>query len=131
GAVASEGRALLRFAPVLAEVPLSGLEPAETLLPRSLLLTRDAHGVADALAALLREAGHEVTVGETRAGQEGVVHLAPLSRADSELSPGIDALLAAHRLARKPGLFVVATAGADEIDAALAAYARSLARERG
>src|SRR2546425_10300384 len=63
--------------------------------------------------------------------------LAPLGRAGSELEPGFGAVLEAHRIARAQaankagGMFVVATAGLDEIDAALAGYAKALARERG
>src|SRR3989441_2434400 len=63
--------------------------------------------------------------------------LAPLGRAGSELEPGFGAVLEAHRIARAQaankagGVFVVATAGLDEIDAALAGYAKALARERG
>ena len=124
-ATASEGRELLRFAPVLAETPLPALRPAESPLPRRLVLTRDGLGVADALAELLREAGHEIGEG----ADAGLIHLAPLSR--DELSPEHGSLLELHRQAKSHrGMLLVATAGDGETDAALAGYARALARER-
>jgi 8-amino-7-oxononanoate synthase len=71
-----------------------------------------------------------------------VIHLAPLSR--DGFADASAALVAAHRLARAQtgagGMFVVATGRggkpglgteASEIDAALAGFAKSLARERG
>jgi hypothetical protein len=70
------------------------------------------------------------------AGIGGVIHLAPLGRGETELEPGFAAVLEAHRIARAQatsgagGLLVVATAGVDEMDAALAGYAKALARER-
>src|SRR5207244_1003455 len=72
GAVASEGPELLPFAPVVVEAPLHQLVSAETNLPRSLLITRDAHGVADKLAELMRNSGHEVVFSGSA---EGVIHL--------------------------------------------------------
>src|SRR5207237_1278600 len=74
GAVASEGRELLRFAPSMVEARLPSVAPAESPLPRSVFLTRDAHGVADALEKLLRDAGHEIAREPQAAG--GVIHLA-------------------------------------------------------
>ncbi len=139
GEVASEGRELLRFAPAWVEAQLSGSAPAESPLPGRLLLTRDTLGVAEALAGLLNRSGIEAVLGEAGdalAGMGGVIHLSPLSRAESELSPGFDAVLETHRLARAQvsgaagGMLVLATSGADEIDAALAGYVKSLARER-
>ncbi|HZX96598.1 MAG TPA: SDR family NAD(P)-dependent oxidoreductase, partial [Myxococcales bacterium] len=139
GEVASEGRELLRFAPAWVEAALATPAAAENPLPRKLLLTRDALGVADALARLLNDAGHDALVGEPGdplAGMGGVVHLAPLGRGESELAPGFAAVLDAHRIVRAQaeagtgGLFVVAIAGIDEVDAALAGYAKALARER-
>ncbi|HXT19518.1 MAG TPA: SDR family NAD(P)-dependent oxidoreductase, partial [Thermoanaerobaculia bacterium] len=139
GEVASEGRELLPFTPEMTEAPL-GTAAAEDPLPRRLLLTRDALGVADALARLLNDAGHDAMVGEPGDplnGIGGVIHLAPLGRGESELQPGFDAVLQAHQMVRAQaagapgGMFVVATAGSDEIDAALAGYAKALSRERG
>ena len=139
GEVASEGRELLPFVASFVEAPLATPSAAEDPLPTKLLLTRDSLGVADALARLLEDAGHDAVVGEPGdplAGIGGVVHLAPLSRGESELVPGFAAVLEAHRTARAQaagaagGLFVVATAGADEVDAALAGYAKALSRER-
>ncbi len=116
GAVASEGRELLRFAPVFVEAPLAANTPAESPLPPALLLTRDSRGVVDALAKLLSDAGHSITTDPSKAG--GVIHLAALDRPD---------LFEAHRLAgAHAGLFAVVTQG----DAALAGFAKSLARER-
>src|SRR5262249_52183403 len=138
GQVASEGRELLPFSLAFVEAPLAS-EAAEDPLPERLLLTRDSIGVADALAKLLEDAGHEAVVGEANdppAGFGGVVHLAPLGRAETELAPGFAPVLEAHRIARAQaasgagGLFVVATAGVDEMDAALTGYAKALARER-
>ncbi|OLD07947.1 MAG: hypothetical protein AUI90_08200, partial [Deltaproteobacteria bacterium 13_1_40CM_3_69_14] len=138
GEMASEGRELKPFAPAFVESALAAT--AEDPLPRRLLLTRDSLGVADALAKLLNDAGHDAVLGEPGdplAGIGGVIHLAPLGRAGSELEPGFGAVLEAHRIARAQaankagGMFVVATAGLDEIDAALAGYAKALARERG
>src|SRR3989449_76054 len=138
GEMASEGRELKPFAPAFVESALSAT--AEDPLPRRLLLTRDSLGVADALAKLLNDAGHDAVLGEPGdplAGIGGVIHVAPLGRAGSELEPGFGAVLEAHRIARAQaankagGMFVVATAGLDEIDAALAGYAKALARERG
>jgi 8-amino-7-oxononanoate synthase len=141
GAVASEGRELLRFAPVAVEAPLVSTTPAESPLPRTLVITRDAHGVAEALAKLLTDAGHRVELDGSPAGAGGVIHLAPLSR--DGFADAAAALVAAHRLARAQtgagGMFVVATGRggklglggeASEIDAALAGFAKSLARER-
>ncbi len=138
GEMASEGRELKPFAPAFVEAALA--VTAGDPLPRRILITRDSLGVADALAKLLNDAGHDAMVGEPGdplAGIGGVIHLAPLGRADSELKPGFGAVLEAHRIARAQsaskagGMFVVATAGLDEIDAALAGYAKALARERG
>lgn len=140
GAVASEGPELLRFAPVAVEVPLAAAAPENDPLPHSIALTRDGHGVAEALAKLLAGAGHAVAVGEVPEGA-GIVHLASLG---SELADAAAAVSAAHRLARaqtgKSGMFVVVTGrggklGLDgsepsESGAALGAFARSLARER-
>jgi 8-amino-7-oxononanoate synthase len=139
GEMASEGRELLPFSPSFVEAALATPLAAEDPLPSRLLLTRDSLGVADALAKLLNDAGHDAVVGEPGdplAGIGGVIHLAPLGRGDSELMPGFAAVLEAHRIARAQaaaaagGLFVVATAGADELDAALAGYTKALARER-
>src|SRR2546428_2059858 len=138
GEMASEGRELKPFAPAFVESALSAT--AEDPLPRRLLLTRDSLGVADALAKLLNDAGHDAVLGEPGdplAGIGGVIPLAPLGPARAQLEPGFGAVLEAHRIARAQaankagGMFVVATAGLDEIDAALAGYAKALARERG
>jgi 8-amino-7-oxononanoate synthase len=137
GEMASEGRELKPFAPAFVEAALAAT--AEDPLPRRILITRDSLGVADALAKMLNDGGHDAVVGEPGdplAGIGGIIHLAPLGRAASELEPGFGAVLEAHRIARAQaaskagGMFVVATAGADEIDAALAGYAKALARER-
>ncbi|HET9752490.1 MAG TPA: SDR family NAD(P)-dependent oxidoreductase, partial [Myxococcales bacterium] len=139
GEVASEGRELLRFSPSWVEAQLPAPAPAESPLPRRLLVTRDSLGVAEALARLLNDAGVEAVLGEAGdplAGVGGVIHLSPLGRAESELSPGFAAVLETHRLARAQasgaagGMLVVATPGADEIDAARAGYLKALARER-
>src|SRR5262249_55457859 len=133
GEVASEGRELLPFAPVFVKAPLAAT-PAEDPTPKRLLLTRDSLGVADALARLLEDAGHDAVIGEPSdplAGIGGVVHLAPLGRGEKELAPGFEAVLETHRIARAQsaagagGLFVVATASVDEVDAALTGYAKS------
>src|SRR5207237_4965280 len=138
GEMASEGRELKPFAPAFVESALAAT--AGDPLPRRLLLTRDSLGVADALAKLLNDAGHDAVLGEPGdplAGIGGVIHLAPLGRAGSELEPGFGAVLETPRIARAPaanqagGMFVVAPAGLDEIDAAVAGYAKALARERG
>jgi len=138
GEMASEGRELRPFSPAFVEAPL-GAAAAEDPLPKRLLLTRDTLGVADALAKLLEDAGHDAVIGEPTDpldGIGGVIHLSPLGRGDTDLAPGFGALLEAHRIARAQsasgagGLFVVATAGIDEMDAALAGYAKALARER-
>jgi 8-amino-7-oxononanoate synthase len=139
GEMASEGRELLPFAPSFAESPLVNQATAGDSLPRRLLITRDTLGVADALAKLLNDDGHEAVVGEPGdplAGIGGVIHLAPLGRAEAELGPSFRAILETHRIARAQaasaagGMLVVATAGSDEVDAALAGYMKSLARER-
>src|SRR5262249_55953184 len=138
GQVASEGRELLPFSPAFVEAPLAAAA-AEEPLPKRLLLTRDSLGVADALAKLLLDAGHDAVVGEPGdplGGIGGVLHLAPLGRGETELAPGFAPVLEAHRIARAQaasaagGLFVVATAGVDDTDAALTGYAKALARER-
>ena len=140
GEMANEGRELLAFAPAFTAAPLPTPATAGDALPRRLLITRDALGVADALARLLDDAGHDTVIGEPGDplnGIEGVIHLAPLSRSESELEPGFRAVLETHRMARAQaagaagGMLVVAIAGADEIDAALAGYVKALARERG
>jgi 8-amino-7-oxononanoate synthase len=155
GAVASEGRELLRFAPVAVEAPLAEEPPAESPLPRSLLITRDGHGVAEALAKLLTAAGHQVALGKpgnSLAAAGGVIHLSALGLTEDDDflanfgSPGTadDAFRLARDQARGApgGLFVVATGrggklGLDgarsvgpERDAWLGGFARSLARER-
>src|SRR5438045_3300006 len=138
GEMASEGRELLPFAPSCVEANL-GTPAAENPLPKRLLLTRDPLGVADALAALLNDNGHDAIVGEPGDPLEnigGVIHLAPLGRGESEVEPEFKAVLEMHRLARAQagaasgGTFVVAVPGTDEIDAALAGYVKALARER-
>ncbi|HZR10828.1 MAG TPA: SDR family NAD(P)-dependent oxidoreductase, partial [Myxococcales bacterium] len=139
GEMASEGRELLPFAPSFAEAPLATPATLGEALPRRLLITRDALGVADALASLLNDAGHDAIVGEPSdplAGIGGVIHLAPLGRAEAELAPDFAAVLETHRIARAQaaagdgGMLVVVTAGSDDVDAALAGYVKSLARER-
>src|SRR5205823_83185 len=116
-----------------------GTPAAEDPLPKRLLLTRDPLGVADALAALLNDSGHDAIVGERGdplSEIEGVIHLAPLGRGDSEVDPGFEAVLEAHRIVRAQaeaaagGTLIVAVAGTDEVDAALAGYVKALARER-
>ncbi|HUJ27523.1 MAG TPA: beta-ketoacyl synthase N-terminal-like domain-containing protein, partial [Myxococcales bacterium] len=72
-ATASEGRALLRLAPLMVEAPLAALRPTESPLPHRLVLTQDALGVAAALTGLLREAGHEIGEGP----DAGLIHLSP------------------------------------------------------
>src|SRR6266446_4570635 len=62
GEVASEGRELLPFAASFVEAPLATPSAAEDPLPKKLLLTRDSLGVADALARLLEDAGHDAVV---------------------------------------------------------------------
>jgi 8-amino-7-oxononanoate synthase len=112
GAVATEGPELLPFAPAFVEAPLLPEAPAETPLPHRLLLTRDAHGVADALAKLLVEAGHEAVF---NGAADGVIHLE-------------GSLTEAWRLAHdREGMFAAATFSAD---ATLAGFVKSLARER-
>src|SRR5206468_6383668 len=115
GEMANEGRELKPFAPAFVEAALA--VTAGDPLPRRILITRDPLGVADALAKLLNDAGHDAVVGEpgdSLVGIGGVIHLAPLGRADSELKPGFGAVLEAHRIARAQsaskagGMFVVA-----------------------
>ena len=138
GAVASEGRELLRFAPVAVEAPLLSTPPEESPLPQALVITRDGLGVAEALAKLLGDAGHTVALDGAPASAGGVIHLAPLDRhgfADATAS-----VVTAHRLARAQsgggGMFVVATGrggklAAEGAGAALGGFVKSLARERG
>ena len=166
-AVASAGPELFRFVPTTVEVPLAAI-PFEPALPRALLLTRDAHGIADALAVKLVRTGHVAVVADLSAPASapsrqaegtwmmggaddvlgrasaaagsigGIVHLSPAGRAEGDLLPSWDGLLAAHRLARgqRDGkLFVALTArggrfAGSAIDAALAGYVKSLGRER-
>ena len=137
GAVASEGRELLRYAPVTVEAKLVSTAPDESPLPHALCITRDGLGVAEALAKLLGDAGHAVALDGAPADAGGVIHLAPL---DSHgFADAASLILAAHRLARAQtgtgGMFVVATGrggklGAEGAGAALAGFAKSLARER-
>ncbi len=124
-AMASAGPELLRFAPVLVAAPLSS---AVAPLPQRIVLTRDVSGVAQRLGEKLRALGHDATVGEPESGA-AVVHLASLSHA-----PGLDALADhlsnAHRAARAGGTMFVSVASEGLLSAALAGYARALARER-
>src|SRR5207253_8276993 len=86
GEMASEGRELKPFAPAFVEAALA--VTAGDPLPRRILITRDSLGVADALVKLLNDAGHDAVLGESGdplAGIGGVIHLAPLGRAGSEL----------------------------------------------
>ena len=114
GAIASEGPELLRFAPAWVEASLPP-PPAEDPLPHTIAVNDEA------LAKLLKDAGHEVVADAAQAG--GVIHFVEPSLRDS--------LLEAHRLARSQqgapgGMFVLVTPP----DAALAGYVKSLARER-
>ena len=124
-AIASAGPELLRFAPVLVEAPLF---PAVARLPQRIVLTRDVAGVAQRLAEKLRALGHDAALGEPESGT-AVVHLASLGGA-----PGLDALADhvsdAHRVARAGGGMFVSVAGDGLLSAALAGYAKALARER-
>src|SRR5439155_13427442 len=113
-------------APSFVEANL-GRPAAENPLPKRLLLTRDPLGVADALAALLNDDGHDAIVGEPGDPLEdigGVIHLAPLGRGESEVEPGFKAVLEAHRLARAQAEgaagapFVVAGGGTHVVRAA-------------
>jgi 8-amino-7-oxononanoate synthase len=118
GALASEGPELLRFVPSQVSAPLR-VPPLEDPLPRRLHLTRDSRGVADALAGKLRATGHEVVL---EAGAGALVHLAGLDGGD------LAELFRLARAQRESGLFVLARPTGS--GAALAAFARSLARER-
>ncbi|HEX9577780.1 MAG TPA: type I polyketide synthase, partial [Myxococcales bacterium] len=116
GDVASEGRELLPFSPVAVEAPLLAA-PAESPLPRSILLSKDSRGIAAELAKLLGNAGHEVKFAGTA---DGVIHL------EGSLSE-------AFRLARAhSGMFVAVTLRGGKIASgdALAGFSKSLARER-
>ncbi len=137
GAVASEGRELLRFAPVAIAAPLLSAPPEESPLPHALVITRDGQGVAEALAKLLRDAGHSVLIDGAAATAGGVIHLAPLDA--HGFADAATLVVGAHRLARAQtgagGMFVVATGrggklAAEGTGAALGAFARSLSRER-
>ncbi|TMA29644.1 MAG: aminotransferase class I/II-fold pyridoxal phosphate-dependent enzyme [Deltaproteobacteria bacterium] len=112
GAFASEGPELLFFAPALVEAPLLPAAPAESPLPRSILITRDAEGIADALAPLLSALGHEV---KFEGAADCAIHL------EGSLEEACN-LARAHS-----GMFVAATVSAD---AALSGFVKSLARER-
>ena len=137
GAVASEGRELLRYAPVAVGAKLVSAAPDESPLPHALCITRDGHGVGEALAKLLGEAGHAVTLDGAPATAGGVIHLAPLD--SHSFADAASLVLTAHRLARAQtgagGMFVIATGrggklGAEGAGAALGGFAKSLARER-
>ncbi|TMB32947.1 MAG: SDR family NAD(P)-dependent oxidoreductase, partial [Deltaproteobacteria bacterium] len=64
GAVAQAGPDLFRFSPAAIESPLPDRAPAEDPLPAALLLTRDGHGIAEALARDLSSSGHSVVVAD-------------------------------------------------------------------
>ncbi len=77
GAVADAGPELLPFLPVAIDSPRRGELPQESPLPRALLLTRDAHGVALALAARLAGAGHEVVLADLEGEPRELTAIAP------------------------------------------------------
>ena len=139
GEVASEGRELLRFAPAWVEAQLPARRPRRARC-RAGCSSPATRSVSPRRSQLSNRSGIEAVLGragDALAGVGGVIHLSPLSRAESELSPGFDAVLETHRLARAQvsgaagGMLVLATSGADGgIDAALAGYVKSLARER-
>ena len=141
GSFAQTGPDLLRFAPVAVEVPVAA---GQAPLPQSLFITRDPLGVADHLAGALRELGHQVDIGDPPAEHAGgIIHLAGLVAGPTPRQglEGIEPLLQAHRLARLPTqLFAIGTlqggqlglgAGGTILGAALAGFAKALARERG
>ena len=87
GAVASAGPELLPFSPAAIEAPRKNQAPidstdsrevaSDAILPHALLLTRDAHGVAEALAARLAGAGHEVVLADLSIAQGELKTVAP------------------------------------------------------
>ena len=64
GAVAEAGPDLFRFSPTAVESPLPDRAAADDPLPAALLLTRDGHGIAEALARDLSSSGHAVVVAD-------------------------------------------------------------------
>jgi 8-amino-7-oxononanoate synthase len=84
GAVASAGPELLPFSPAAIESPRKNQASTDSrevaddaILPHALLLTRDAHGVAEALAARLAGAGHEVVLADLAVAQGELKTVAP------------------------------------------------------
>ncbi|HXN55795.1 MAG TPA: SDR family NAD(P)-dependent oxidoreductase, partial [Myxococcales bacterium] len=76
-AVAEEGPELRFYAPQAVAVPRAAAAPGRSLLPPTLLLTRDALGIADALAARLAGQGRTVVVVELGTPDSGVTQQAP------------------------------------------------------
>ncbi|HEY2028412.1 MAG TPA: aminotransferase class I/II-fold pyridoxal phosphate-dependent enzyme [Myxococcales bacterium] len=118
GAVATEKPDLLLFATRFVETKLHEA-PADDPLPKRIHLTRDSLGVSAALARKLRSCGHEVV--DAADGMGALVHLAALDGA------GLAEALRLARAQPRGGMFVVVAANDTE---GLAAFARSLARER-
>ena len=81
GAVASAGPELHPYSAKLVEAPLAPgagkRGPGSALLPRTLLITRDGHGVADALAARLSGQGHQLVLVEPGRPFAGLEQRAP------------------------------------------------------
>ncbi|MFL5365948.1 MAG: aminotransferase class I/II-fold pyridoxal phosphate-dependent enzyme [Myxococcales bacterium] len=67
GAVAQAGPELFRFSPAVVAAPLPVVAPAENPVPAALLVTRDGHGIAEALARHLASSGHSVVVADLAA----------------------------------------------------------------
>ncbi len=102
GAVASAGPELLPFSTRAIATPRRGQTPAETPLPRALFITRDRHGIADALSARLAGSGHEVVLIDLEAPARELAAIAPRLHSLSAGGP-LDALALLQTAARAVG----------------------------
>jgi 8-amino-7-oxononanoate synthase len=132
-----------RYRPAAVEAPLRGAQGGGLAISGRIMITRDALGVAERLAAMLSARGVAVTLGEGLNGAhvDGIIHLAPLARPDDPWqAPLEEALRLAKRLSSHARCFLVATglggrfgldgAAPDRLGhAGLQGFAKALARE--
>ncbi len=101
-----------RYAPTVAPAPLHAVTESVVHFNGPLLLTRDAHGIADALAAKLKGHGLAAQVGDASTAGDfaGVIHLADVDASGDFRAPARTLLALAKRLgAEKAEAFVAVT----------------------
>ncbi len=91
---------LERYVPTVLAAPLTSLTETVTRLEAPVLVTRDSHGIAEALVAKLAEQGVSAKIGDlgTAGPFAGVMHLADVSASGDYRAPTHNALALAKKL---------------------------------